>query len=281
MEQQNMTLEELKSVKMIAADMDHTLLLEDGSLPPGFERYIHKLNALGIDFVISSGRPIYTLQQMFPELWDQMSFICDNGGIIIHKGETVYKSIIEKQACKELIRFAESRHEGIPLLCALDSAYLLKKHEEYADFLRKFYFNVTCVEGDSLDVVESEADKFTVYHPNGNAHQTHADWYGPVYGDQFEVAICDTRWIDIMNTGVDKGTAMRSLGRILGVGTDQMMAFGDSYNDVKMLQTVRYSFLVRNAVADMQQYARYMTASNEEYGVLQMLDQVIASHEAN
>lgn len=53
------------------------------------------------------------------------------------------------------------------------------------------------------------------------------------------------------------------------------MAFGDTYNDIEMLQTVKYSYIVKNAASDMKQYANFITDSNDDYGVLKVIDKII------
>lgn len=55
-----------------------------------------------------------------------------------------------------------------------------------------------------------------------------------------------------------------------------MRAFGDTYNDVEMLQAVKYSYIVANAAAEMRKYAKYVTKSNDEYSVLKVLDELLA-----
>ncbi|MDR1301001.1 MAG: HAD hydrolase family protein [Treponema sp.] len=50
----------MNTIKLIASDMDHTLLTEKGELPPNLDMYILQLDKIGIDFVIASGRPLYT-----------------------------------------------------------------------------------------------------------------------------------------------------------------------------------------------------------------------------
>lgn len=83
----------MKQVKLIATDMDHTLLTEQGELPPRFAEYIHELNHYGITFAIASGRPLYTLKKVFANLQDELTFISDNGGVISHHGERIYQSL--------------------------------------------------------------------------------------------------------------------------------------------------------------------------------------------
>lgn len=267
----------MKEIKLIAIDVDHTLLTEKGELPPQFFQYVRKLNELGVYCVIASGRPLYTLKEMFGECWEQMSFICDNGGIIVHRSETIFESLIQPEQVRSLVCFAEEKNEGIPLVCATNAAYILKRHEAHQAYLRTFYSNILYVDADSLANVEADVDKFTVYYPTKDCHTSFHRWYVPAYGTDFTVALCDTSWIDIMNKGVDKGAALQMLGETLGVLPTQMMAFGDSYNDIPMLEMVTYSYVVKNAIDDMRQYAHFLAESNDDYGVLKVMDAVIAS----
>lgn len=58
---------DLGQIRVIASDMDCTLLADDGSMPPHMDALIRKLDAAGITFCAASGRPNYTLAEMFPE----------------------------------------------------------------------------------------------------------------------------------------------------------------------------------------------------------------------
>lgn len=266
----------LTDVRLVASDMDHTLLNEQGELPPDFSTYIRKLNDLGIDFVIASGRPMYTLQKLFPNDTDTLSFISDNGGAISYKGELVFKSLLLPEDYRSLIQFTRAHTSGIPVLCALDAAYLPYKERRREEFLRNFYANIYFVE--NLEEVEAEAVKFTAFFPEQDSHHQYDKYFAPQLGERFSVTIGDTIWIDIMNRGVNKGTAMLELGRQLSVGPADMMAFGDTYNDIEMLQVVGYSYVVANASMEMHQYARYTTDSNENGGVIKVLDALIEAN---
>lgn len=125
--------------------------------------------------------------------------------------------------------------------------------------------------------MDADVDKFTVYYPDKNCHPAFHSWYSPVYGEDFTVTLCDTSWIDIMNKGVDKGAAMQTLGQMLHILPTQMMAFGDSYNDIPMLEMVKFSYVVKNASKDMRQHARFLAESNDDYGVLKVMDEIIGS----
>lgn len=266
----------MDSIKLIASDMDHTLLTEQGELPPNFDNYILELNKLGIDFVIASGRPLYTLEMIFSQIKHKMSFICDNGGIVSHKGEILFKSLLSPKDYQSMIRFVEDTTDGIAILCGLDSAFLSENNRMYEDYLRTFYSKITFVK--DLSELNVDADKFTVYFPNVNSKEYYERLFKPQYGKDFSVTVGDTIWIDIMNCGIDKGKAMQLLAKQLGLKAEQMMAFGDTYNDIEMLQTVKYSYIVKNANPNMKKYANYITDTNDNFGVLKVIDKVIQSH---
>ena len=80
----------MQDIRLIATDMDHTLLTEKGQLPPQMGSYIDRLTDAGILFAIASGRPIYTLRKLFAASKGKMAFICDNGGSIYLHGQNIY-----------------------------------------------------------------------------------------------------------------------------------------------------------------------------------------------
>ncbi|MDR2397162.1 MAG: Cof-type HAD-IIB family hydrolase [Spirochaetaceae bacterium] len=266
----------LRGIRLIAADMDNTLLTSQGALPPDFNRCVPALDALGITVVIASGRALYTLEAFFASLIPHMSFISDNGGLISHKGTMLFRDLLKVGAYHEMIRFVQDETDGIPILCGMTEAYAPEQHRRYEAYLRYFYSKITFVS--NLADLAVEANKFTVYFPQKNSKTWYETHFKAKYGGDFSVTLGDTVWIDIMNFGVHKGKALQTLGARLGIRTEQMMAFGDHYNDKEMLQSVHYSYIVANAPEDMRQYARFLADSNDNFGVIKVIEQVLQSH---
>lgn len=265
----------LTNIKLIASDMDHTLLMENGELPEGFFECIDRLDEKNIQFVVSSGRPMYTLKNMFASRLDKLTMISDNGAAIYNRGDIIYKSLMEVDDYRSMIRFVEDNTDGAAVLCGLDSAYVLRKYEKYADFFRSFLRNLEFV--DDMRSLDVEANKFTVFLPDEDSAKKYEELYNPKFGDRFAVTIGGDMWIDIMNKGISKGTAMRRIGELLNIDTGDMMAFGDNLNDAEMLETVYHSYIVANAQPGMERFARFVAPSNEECGVLQVMKQVLTA----
>lgn len=271
------TATELRDVRLIATDMDHTLLTEDSQLPPHFGDYLDRLAAVGVQVAIASGRPLYTLHTMFAQHQAQLAFISDNGGVIAARDEIISKNPLPTAAYQDMVRFMQTETAGFPLLCGLAGALGEQGTEQYDAVFREFYTNLDYVAG--LANYVGPIVKVTIYLPAGDAQRVFDEQLQPRYGQDFSVAVSGDVWIDIMPKQVDKGLGMRLLGQKMGIGPEQMMAFGDNFNDAEMLATVKYSYLMANAKPAMRQFATYQTSSNEEYGVLQILDQVLAAHQ--
>lgn len=264
----------MDQILLIASDMDATLLDENSQLPAGFEQTVRALAALGIRFAPASGRPLYTLEEMFPTLRDELVFIGDNGGAIRWKGQNLFTSEMAPEGWRALNRLSRE-HGDIAVLCGLDSAYVEKRYAAYDTVMKQFYTRVEYV--DNLEDVTAPADKFTIYLPRHDAQAA----YDTVYASQrdiYSVAVAGECWVDIMNPGVHKGAALEALGRLWGLPHESMMAFGDTYNDAEMLRTAKYGFLMENGSVPLRATVPFLASSNREAGVMQVLRKVLAQN---
>lgn len=266
----------MDTIRLIASDLDATLLDEHSQLPPNFEQKARELAGEGIIFAAASGRPVYTLEKMFEPLLGSVLLLGDNGGAAKYKGEMLIMAQMPRRYLRELARTAAEAGD-VGILCAEDCAYIQSRHRQYIPYLNGFYAgNIRCVE--NLEDVDAKADKFTAYLPRGNAQQAFDERYGPRFGSEFSVAVSGSVWVDVTNRDANKGTALTAIGEKLGISTDEMMAFGDTYNDAPMLEAVRYGFLVANGSEPLRARVPYLAPPNTEYGVMQVLEQVLAKH---
>ena len=259
-------------IRLVASDMDATLLDKNSQLPPDFEAAVKALAEKGIRFAAASGRPLYTLEEMFPNLRKEMILIGDNGGAIRWNGENLYTSEMPPEGWRALAR--KTREVGdVAVLCGLKSAYVERQYQQYDRVMKQFYTRVEYV--DDLTAVTEPADKFTIYLPRDNSQEAYDNIYGPACGTEFSVAVAGKNWVDIMNPGVHKGAALVILGEKLSISTAEMMAFGDTYNDAEMLETARYGFLMENGSLPLRQRVPFLAPPHCEYGEMQVLHRLL------
>ena len=265
-------------IRLIASDMDATLLDEHSQLPPKFAETIRALAGQGILFAAASGRPLYTLEAMFPDLLDEIILIGDNGGAARWKGRDLFVSEMPAEGWRQLARSTKQAGD-VGLLCGLQAAYAEKQDEKYDTVFKNFYTRVEYVE--DLTAVDAAADKFTIYLPSDNAQQAFDATYGAFHtgnGGEFSVAVAGKNWVDVMNPGVHKGAALAKVGALLDIPASSMMAFGDTYNDAEMLEGAKYGFLMANGSEPLRARVPFLAPSHREYGVMQILQKVLAQH---
>ena len=105
-------------IRLIASDLDATLLDGQSRLPPDFAETVRALAERGIRFAAASGRPIYTLEEMFAPLQDDIILVGDNGGAICWKGESLYLSEMDAADWRTLAGQARSAGHAA-VLCGL------------------------------------------------------------------------------------------------------------------------------------------------------------------
>ena len=112
----------MDAVRLIASDMDHTLLDENGELPPGFHEYVRRLNAAGVTFVAASGRPPVRLKLMFPPR-EGIGHIGDNGGTVSYHDTILFQSLLATRSYHDMAARTLASTQGVPVICGVDAAF--------------------------------------------------------------------------------------------------------------------------------------------------------------
>lgn len=251
-------------IKLIASDMDGTLLDDNKNLPENFTEVIEKLFDKNIRFVISSGRSFCTLKEQFTQYLDDMTFICDNGAYIVDKGKEISVSVLPKATVDEVVDFC-AEHKLTAILCGRNGTWHNAGNDEQLASVCNYYVNQ--VHMDDLTQCNDDIYKIAILQQDG----IEKDGYPKLrnkFGDSYNVQLSGERWVDIMNKDVNKGDALRRLENRLGIKYEETMAFGDYLNDVEMLNNAYYSFAMENAHKEVKKVANFTTGSNNDNSVM-------------
>lgn len=269
----------LGDIKLLAVDMDKTLLTDDRGFPEGLFERLDALYEAGVVFCPASGRPAPKLQEMFSGHAHKLAFCSDNGACALWHDEYVFRDLLDHDLYREVLNFAAQRGNCACVLCAFNHVYMLKRDREYAGEVGVYYEDIIFV--DSFDEVDADANKISLFFPEWDAEPAYADVYGPAFGDRLYITNAGREWIDFMNHGVDKGSGVAHLCAQLGIDEADAAAVGDTYNDIPMLERVGHSFIVANAEAHMEEHASWRVPSNNDAGVLALIDAILAAKEAS
>ena len=251
-------------IKLIATDMDGTLLDENGHLPNGFTDILDRLRAKNIKLVVASGRPYYTLQTNFGPVGRYLSFICENGALVVDNNEIIYKSLIDKDIVQNIIKEAKKVKENALVVCTPNCAYIENYSDESLAEIQKYYTTINIV--DDLSKVDDDIIKISICNLEGTNNIADSK-----FKDDLHIVSTAAIWTDMMNNGVNKGVALKNLMDTDNISKEETMVLGDYYNDIEMLAQAEYSFVMENAPEDMKQHGKYIAASNVEHGVLRAI----------
>lgn len=260
-------------IKLIASDMDGTLLDDDKNLPGDFFEVLSELWRRGIRFAVASGRSYDAVAHLFPEEYrSRLEFICDNGANIYHEGKQAGFTPLERSVFEQLIKACEGIGRQIRVLvCAGKGTYHLAADEEFTREIAKYYKNH--IECSNLLDVDDVIYKVAVCDPEGT--ELHAKpALDAVMGDKLNVQVSGPVWMDVMSAGVNKGSALKQLSEMLGIDRSEVAAFGDYFNDAEMLRFAGESYAMENAHPDIKRLAKHVTLSNNDNGVLTAVKQL-------
>jgi len=267
----------MKNVKLVAVDMDGTLLFPDKAMPDWAIPLVKRLIDQDIMFAVSSGRLYHNLMKLFEEVVHDIVLIAENGALVMDKGEIVYSSVITREDARLLLEEVRKLPGTKTTICGLDAGYLFASEiEDLADALSSGYFANPVVIDTIDDIPEGEQIlKFAIFDEAGDAVTTIRDGLAHV-DHKFQVAVSGAEWADIMNVGVNKGVAMKALQAKYGITYEETMAFGDQLNDMEMMSEAYYSYAMANGIPELKAVSNFEAPSNEESGVLKVVEELLA-----
>lgn len=258
-------------IKLIASDLDGTLLDDKKRLPGDFFEALDRLGERGIHFAVSSGRTFGAVGHLFPEEYrGKMDFICDNGACLLLGGKLKKVYALERGVFEALVKACEEIGDMRILVCAESGTYHLSYDSEFDAEVARFYEN-HIVTTDLLSIDET-IYKIAVCDQRGTMEHGKPA-LDAIFGDRLNVQASGRIWMDVMASGVNKGAALAGLQELLGVTREETMAFGDYFNDVEMLNAAGWSFCMENGHEDVKRLCRYIAENNNAGGVTRAIRQ--------
>lgn len=264
-------------LRLVVSDMDGTLLTEGGDIPEAFWPLLDLMHSRGITFVPASGRQYATLANLFAHRDSGVSYIAENGNLIVHDGDPLVCAQLDQQTVQDVIATvrsaARTRDIGL-VVCGLHSAYVERTDRPFLEEAEKYYAKLATTH--DLAGVTDSVLKLAVFD-FADAQEALSTAFTTVTASQ-QVVVSGKNWLDIMRPDIDKGRAVRSLQRVLGITPEQTAVFGDYLNDLQMLDTAEWSFAMQNAHPDIRSRANYLAPTNREHGVITVLSHLLSAH---
>lgn len=261
-------------IKLIATDMDGTLLNSNHEIPNNFKETISSLKEKDIMFAISTGRNYLDISYKFDDYKDELLFICENGTGIYYKDECVYSKFLEKDTIKKLVELGRNVENAYPMLCGTKGLYL--EDEKVLEKLNELFpMNLPVINVDSLLDVDDGIFKVNMFDLTDAETNSY-----PIFKNENieDVTLTPSGryWLDMSSFGTNKGIAIKKVQDMFDIDYKETMVFGDHLNDIEMMKSAYYSYAMKNGHDDVKEVANFETKyTNEECGVIKTIQEKI------
>ncbi|HEM2778369.1 TPA: HAD family hydrolase [Streptococcus suis] len=270
------------TVRLIATDMDGTFLDGQGSFDrERFSRVLDQLDQKKIPFVIASGNGIGRLLQLCQGFEDRLIFVADNGAHVYKNGKIVIRRAIQQVEVEAILHFFKGRWADVCLMLSNDGNIYMQAGAgmpfagtdlpiEPAQ-MAAFQNRVTYLDNLSAYPISEPIYKVGLWVPEARVESI-TEEFNQAFQGRLTAVTSGYGSVDILPAGIHKAWGLEQVLQDLGIQAEQVVAFGDSDNDLELLAYAGHSYAMENATDKVKAVAKYRAPSHLEAGVMQVLE---------
>ena len=265
-------------IKLLAIDIDGTLLTSNWELPKANSKALAAAHNLGVEIVLVTGRRLYTAKLISKKLSFPVTLIASNGAIILtSEGKIPYRNFLPCNSAREVIHETPETHgymvalfekEGKGQLVMEEriltngpaSAYL-KRYPGHLKLVPslKTALNTNLIQLSFVGPVNQIMPTFEKLIKNPVSKRIHIS--------KTDYSERDLLLVDILNYKCNKGSGLAFWADHANIKPSEIMAMGDNFNDIEMLQFAGRPIIMGNSVQKLREKGWEVTKTNNESGV--------------
>lgn len=263
--------------KLIAADMDGTLLDSKGIISPKTVSSLKRAVNSGVIFTVSSGRPIQGVLKYSDFLPLKAPAITYNGAMIVEPSNReilFHKPLTEYDALK-ILKLGEETSVTVCLWC--ENQLFVSKIDGRTEKYKKLSGVEPIVIKNKQALAEKGITKILWYDSAEKIKGFQESLNGEAFG---QITFCTSKpeFLEFFNSSVSKAAAMEFLGSLYGIKQEEMIAIGDGDNDLAMIEYAGLGIAMGNGSEKVKKAAKFITASNDGDGVAFAIEKFILPH---
>ena len=262
-------------IKLIASDMDGTLLDSNKNLSPSIYSILRKLNDKGIVFVAISGRNIISLKELFKDIKEDIVYASNNGNYITYKDKVIFENYIEKNMVYEVAKIIRKKAKHNTIYCAKDSIY----SESIIPVIVGKKLNLKVKYIKDIMKIDDKILKISTFGRQKIINRALKDV--SILNDKLMITKSGSTCFDICKLGGTKKQGINILQNVFNVKYEESMVFGDHMNDLEMMNSAYYSYAMENAEEEVKRNARFIAGSNDDDGVINTIKEVLFKEKLN
>lgn len=264
-------------IKMIATDIDGTLLNSHHQLSSRTEQALKRAKAEGIHVILATGRArtnraidlLDILQLPTPGIFLQGGAIYEADGRLRHDHP------LDHDLAREIIEFCEAQGWSVVAYCGEE--FFTQERNYLVDLLVRYGEATPQAVGSLMNIWEGTVfNKLVVFeedHKIPAVRAAIAEHFGPDCG--FNMVVTLPTSLEMIPAHISKGSALRELMTEFNIAPEEVIAFGDAENDVEMLKVAGIGVAMGNAMQVALEIADRVAPTNDEDGVAQVLEDVL------
>lgn len=258
--------------KLIALDMDGTLLTSEKGVHPDTIRDIARASGSGIHVVYCSGRGTTELMPYVPLLPTMRYAVCMSGAMVYDFKEerSIYRRGIAREYVKRIMETAAEDDGMVHFLTDNESIALSGQIKRMADFHMGIYQSMFEQTARGVEDLEEEAkryDSFSKVNIYFRSEEARRRGYETLSHLPLAFAFAEETSLEMTAEGVTKASGLKALADHLGVSMAETMSIGDADNDRAVLEAAGFSVAMGNANEDIRKLCDAVTKDNDHNGV--------------
>lgn len=263
--------------KLIALDLDGTLKNSNNEVTEKTKKALIQAQKLGIKIVLASGRPTPGLRHEAEslELEKYEGYLLSFNGarvVDVKTKETIYEQTLTIEEAKK----AYDRSQNYDLACiTYEDDIIVGEDIDYKYVAWEAKIND--IQRKQVNFKENLKDPIHKVLLSGDPDYVGSiiDEFKEPFGDSLSIYRSAPFFIEIMAKGIDKAVSLDRLAKSLGIKQEEVMAFGDGYNDLSMIEYAGLGVAMANAVDGVKEKANEITLSNNDDGIAYTLSKYI------
>lgn len=274
----NIFMGECKMYKLIALDMDGTLLNEKKQISERTKNAIKEARRRGVYVVLASGRPLEGILKSL----DELKLVSDDDYVLSYNG-----CLVQKVKSRETISDLTLKGSDLEYLYNLskdlsvnihsfskERGLMAPKHSKYTKVEADINnIDINIVSHDEIDHEEVIVKIMMIDEPE-ILDKAIKGLPKDVY-EKYSVAKSTPYFLEFFNTGADKGQAIKKLAEHLGIDQKEIITMGDAMNDYQMIEYAGMGIAMGNADPRVKEIANHITETNDNDGVALAIEKFI------
>lgn len=265
--------------RLIACDIDDTILDENGDLPASNRDALRRLHARGVAVVLASGRATVSVravaEHIYPLSEDTYLLTFNGARVVTAASDTiVYEQFLEPEVTAAVAAYA--RRERLVIHGFNSHAYISEARGEPTDEVSRRYGRGVTMERlvvpDLAAALPDGTPKLLVIgdHQELLRHKPRIEEIG---AGRLVTTFSKPHFLEILHPEVNKGTGLRRLAEHLGIPIAETIAVGDNLNDMEMLHAAGLGVAVANAHDRLKEAARVVLSRSASEGAIEEIEE--------